>query len=167
MNITDIVNIKNLIIKTVESGDIFFYLEILSAIIIILCIFLLFLNSKKKNSKIKQALKMTLFSVKVPAKSMEELQIDPKKQEKEWISVMEHFYASLTALKKKNVFEEDPWICLELLKVKNRINFYIAAPESYEAFIEKQIYSIIPDAEVEKVPDFNIFAPDEIVYSGF
>ena len=167
MNITDVVNIKNLIIKTVESGDIFFYLEILSAIIIILCIFLLFLNSKKKNSKIKQALKMTLFSVKVPAKSMEELQIDPKKQEKEWISVMEHFYASLTALKKKNVFEEDPWICLELLKVKNRINFYIAAPESYEAFIEKQIYSIIPDAEVEKVPDFNIFAPDEIVYSGF
>ena len=102
MNLTDIVNIKNLIIKTVESGDIFFYLEILSATIIILCIFLLFLNSKKKNSKIKQALKMTLFSVKVPAKSMEELQIDPKNQEK-WISVMEHFYASLTALKKKNV----------------------------------------------------------------
>lgn len=151
----------------IETNNLTSYLGILALLIILAFVFFLILKGKKKKSKIKQALKLTLFSVKVPGKTMDELQIDPKKQEKEWIAVMEHFYASLTALKKKSIFDEDPWISLELLKVKNQINFYVAAPKRYEAFIEKQIYSIIPDAEVGKIPDFNIFAPDEIVYSGF
>jgi len=154
------------IIDILES-NVYLFLEILTAIVILYLLFLLFLNSRKKHSRIKQALKMSLFSVKIPGKTFEELQNDPKKQEKEWISIMEHFYASLTALKKKSIFDEDPWICFELLKVKNQINFYIATPERYESFIEKQIYSIIPDAEVAKIPDFNIFGPNETVYSGF
>lgn len=145
----------------------YLYIGLIVGLLIISFLFLLFLNSKKKQSKIKQALKMTLFSVKVSAKTIEELQADPRKQEKEWISIMEHFYASLTALRKKSIFEEDPWISLELMKVKNRINFYITAPESYESFIEQQIYSIIPDAQVEKTSDFNIFSPNEVIYSGY
>ncbi|MDD4358652.1 MAG: type IV secretion system DNA-binding domain-containing protein [Candidatus Pacebacteria bacterium] len=157
----------NQIIEILEKNSVYFYLELIAGALVIYFLLLLFLNSKKKRSRIKQALKMSLFSIKVPGKTFEELQIDPKKQEKEWISIMEHFYASLIALKKKNIFDEDPWISFELMKVKDQINFYIAAPERYEAFIEKQIYSIIPDADVQKVPDFNIFGPNEIVHSGF
>jgi hypothetical protein len=44
---------------------------------------------------------MTLFSVRVSAKTMEELQIDPRKTRKRWISIMEHFITSLMHLKEK------------------------------------------------------------------
>ncbi|MDD4661879.1 MAG: type IV secretion system DNA-binding domain-containing protein [Candidatus Pacebacteria bacterium] len=156
------------IIQTIINSEYFLiYLLIALVVLIVSLVIYLVLDTKKKSSKIRQSLRMVLFSVRVPSKSMEELQIDPKKQEKEWISIMEHFYTSLTAIKNQGLFDEMPWISLELLKVKNRINFYIAAPERYASFVEKQIYSIIPDAQVENVSDFNIFSPDEVVYSGF
>ncbi|MDD2796702.1 MAG: type IV secretion system DNA-binding domain-containing protein [Candidatus Pacebacteria bacterium] len=141
-------------------------ISLITIFLTLVILFFVFKNRKRKTSKIEQALKMTLFSVKIPKKTGEELQLESQKDEKEWISIMEHFYASLTALKKKSFFEEDPWICFELLKVKDRINFYVATPSRYEDFVQKQIYSIIKDAEVAKVPDFNIFADDEVVYSG-
>lgn len=155
-------------IQTIITSEIFLFYSLIALILLIVFLVIyLILSSKKKSSKIRQSLRMVLFSVKIPAKTAEEIQLDPKKQEKEWISVMEHFYASLTAIKKKSLFDETPWISLELLKVKNRINFYVGAPERYASFIEKQIYSILPDAEVENISDFNIFSPNEIVYSGF
>ena len=152
-------------VNLIEENTLLLLFLILALFLFLLLNFLF--KKTKEKSKIKQALKMELFSVKIREKSMEDLQFDTRKDEKEWISVMEHFYSSLTAIKKKGLFEEDPWICFELLKVQGSINFYVAAPESYSAFIEKQIYSIIPEAEVLKVPDFNIFAEDEFVYSGF
>ncbi len=140
---------------------------LLSIIIAIIFVFFFFLiKNKKRKSKIRQSLNLTLFSVKIPFKTDEELQREGK-QEKEWISLMEHFYSSLTAIRRKGLFKEEPWICFELIKVKGQISFYVATPRRYEDFIEKQIYSVLPDANVEKTDDFNIFANDEKVVCGY
>ena len=137
------------------------------AAILAMTIFLIFFFKKKsRRAVLNQSLNMSLFLVKIPPKTPEEIQ-QAGKQEKEWISLMEGFYSSLTGLRKKGIFGITPWISLEIAKVGREIRFYIGAPKRFEEFIEKQIYSIHPDAEIQKTEDFNIFSPKENVVGGY
>jgi len=144
------------------------YIIIGSAIVgLILLIFLIVIFKRQgKKAVLKQALNLSLFLVKIPPKTPEEIR-ESGKQEKEWIASMEDFYSSLTALSKKGIFGVTPWISLEIAKVGEEIRFYVAAPKRFDEFIEKQIYSIHPDAEIQKTEDFNIFAPKENVCGGY
>jgi hypothetical protein len=92
---------------------------------------------------------------------------DSGKQEKDWIKSMEDFYSSLNSLSKEGAFGVSPWIALEIVKLKEEIVFYVATPKRFENFIEKEIYSLYPFAQVEKSDDYNIFAPTENVYCGY
>ena len=112
------------------------------------------------------SLDLILLSVKIPNKSVEEIQ-QAGKQEKDWIKVMEDFYSNLVSLKPKGIFGVKPWITLEIAKVRGEICFFVAAPARYEGFIEKRINSIYSDAQIEKCKDFNIFGYKEQVYTGF
>lgn len=135
-----------------------------SLLIVLIVIFLIKRNRKMKT--IEQSLKLTLFSVKMSGSTAEELR-DSGKQEKDWIRLMEDFYSSLNSLSKEGLFGVDPWIALEIVKLKEDIIFYVAAPRRFENFIEKSIYSIYPTAQVEKSDDYNIFSPTENVCCGY
>ena len=139
---------------------------ITSIILVLIFIALFFVSKKTKSNKFKQSLGLTLFSIRIPKKSAEEMK-ESQKQEKDWIKVMEDFYSSLSSLKKEGLFSPEPWISLEIAKIKEEIWFYVAAPKRYENFIEKEIYSIYPDANIEKSEDFNIFSPEETVTCGY
>jgi hypothetical protein len=139
---------------------------IISIVLVLFFVALFFINKKNKANKFKQSLNLTLFSIRIPKKSAEEIK-DAQKQEKDWIKIMEDFYSSLGSLKKEGLFNPEPWISLEIAKVGEDIWFYVAAPKRYENFIEKEIYSIYPDANIEKSEDFNIFAPQEAVTCGY
>jgi hypothetical protein len=115
---------------------------------------------------IEQSLKLTLFSVKMSGSTAEELR-DSGKQEKDWIRLMEDFYSSLNSLSKDGLFGIDPWIALEIVKLKEDIIFHVAVPKRFENFIEKSIYSIYPTAQIEKSDDYNIFSPTENVCCGY
>ncbi|MCU0652780.1 MAG: DUF87 domain-containing protein [Candidatus Pacebacteria bacterium] len=127
----------------------------------------LILRWKHKREEFKNALDMVLLSVRVPPKTAEEVQQSGKQQEKDWIKVMEDFYANLVSLKPKGFLGSKPWIVLEVAKVRGDICFFVAAPKKYAGFIEKKINSIYPDAQVEKSGDFNIFGHKEEVCAGF
>ncbi|MDD2274518.1 MAG: type IV secretion system DNA-binding domain-containing protein [Candidatus Pacebacteria bacterium] len=135
-----------------------------SLLIVLIVIFLIKRNRKMKT--IEQSLKLTLFSVKMSGSTAEELR-DSGRQEKDWIRLMEDFYSSLNSLSKEGLFGVDPWIALEIVKLKEDIIFYVAAPRRFENFIEKSIYSIYPTAQVEKSDDYNIFSPTENVCCGY
>ena len=135
-----------------------------SLLIVLIVIFLIKRNRKMKT--IEQSLKLTLFSVKMSGSTAEELR-DSGKQEKDWIRLMEDFYSSLNSLSKEGLFGVDPWIALEIVKLKEDIIFYVAAPRRFENFIEKSIYSIYPTAQIEKSDDYNIFSPTENVCCGY
>lgn len=139
---------------------------IISLILLLFFVLLFFVNKRSKANKFKQSLSLTLFSVRMAKKTVEEMQ-SVQKQEKDWIKVMEGFYSSLGSFKKDGLFGPEPWISLEIAKVGEDILFYVATPKRYENFIEKEIYSIYPDANVEKSEDFNIFAPQEVVTCGY
>ncbi len=125
-----------------------------------------FLVKRQNREKFKMSLDLVLLSVKIPAKTPEEIQ-QSGRQEKDWIKVMEDFYSNLVSLKPKGFFRPKPWIALEIAKVKGEICFYVAAPRRYENFVEKRINSIYPDAHIEKCKDFNIFGPKESVFCGY
>ncbi|MDD5098617.1 MAG: hypothetical protein PHD31_02810, partial [Candidatus Pacebacteria bacterium] len=137
---------------------------IISTALLLVFVILFFVNKKNKVNKFKQSLNFTLFSVRMPKKTAEEA---AQKQEKDWIKIMEGFYSSLSSFKKEGIFGTEPWISLEIAKVNEDIWFYVAVPKRYENFIEKEIYSIYPDSNVEKSEDFNIFAPKEAVTCGY
>lgn len=132
----------------------------------ILLIFLFFFFKKRSQKAVlDQSLNMVLFLVKIPPKSLEELS-KLQKQEKQWINCMDDFYSGLTGIRKKTLFGPTPWVSFEIAKVGEEIRFYVAASKDYEGFIEKQIYSNFPEAEVEKTQDFNIFKEKEYVVGG-
>lgn len=119
-----------------------------------------------ESKRIKESTSFTLFSVRIPPKTEEELR-QSGKNEKEWIRLMEDFYASLVSFKKQSFLGVLPWIALEIAKVKDEIGFYISVPKDFENFIEKKIYSIYPDAQIEKSGDFNIFGENEEINCGY
>jgi hypothetical protein len=138
-----------------------------TALIVFLAGLIVFLLKKSNKSKaLEESLKFVLFSVKMAKESPEEMQKSGK-QEKDWIRSMEDFYSSLTSLSKEGLMGVEPWIALEIAKIKEQIFFYVAAPKRFEGFVEKEIYSIYPNAQIEKSDDYNIFSPVENVCCGY
>lgn len=143
------------------------YVFLSGGAILALAAVLAYLFKRKQDTQtFRESLDFTLLSVKIPQKSIEEIQ-QAGKQERDWMKVMEDFYANLITLKPNGLFAPKPWITLEIAKVGNEIRFYVAAPLRYEGFLEKRITSIYPDAEVVASKDFNIFGPAETVVCGY
>ncbi len=93
-------------------------------------------------------------------------------QIQELISVMETIFSTVGSLKsekgimpwlfgRKNVFS------FEIVMHNNKISFYIAVPSRFREFIEQQIHAQFPYAEVEDVPDYNIFTPKSIILGSY
>ena len=138
----------------------------LSGLLFLVFLFWIFILKILESKRIKESVSFTLFSIRIPPKTEEELK-QAGKSEKEWIKLMEDFYSSLVSLKKQSFLGVLPWISLEIAKVKNEIGFYVSAPKEFEGFIEKKIYSIFPDAQIEKSNDFNIFGENEEINCGY
>ena len=128
---------------------------------------LFFLKDREEKNILNKSLKTTLFLVTIPLITFEEAEKEKKQEKKEWINVMEHFYSTLTSFKKTNLFDVMPWISLEIAKVKENVLFYVSVPKKFEEGVQKRIYSMQPNAEIEKVKDFNIFDSKEIVSGAY
>jgi hypothetical protein len=129
---------------------------------------LLFGNMRTKGS-IARALNMSLFLVTLPRDNPSN---QSQKPEKELISVMEQFYASLMSLHAKgwNKFlYGEPYIALEMAvhHTGEQIHFYVSSPRSYEDILEKQIHAMFPSAEIQKTQDYNIFNPHGVTLGAY
>ena len=149
-----------------DLNDYYIYCLVLIALIISLLVFIFLFNKRNKSEALRESLEFVLFSVKMTKDSVEDVQKSGK-QEKDWIKLMEDFYSSLTSFNKDSIFGIEPWIALEIGKIKEQIFFYVAAPKRFEGFIEKEIYSIYPNAQIEKSKDYNIFSPTENISCGY
>ena len=132
--------------------------------IIFIATLVLFGSFRTKGS-IARALNMSLFSIALPRDTMAGSGQVQQKTEKELISVMEQLYASFSNIHAKgwNKFiYGEPYISLEMAvhHIGEEIFFYMAVPKTYEQIFEKQVHGFFPNAEVEKIKDYNIFNPD-------
>ena len=109
-----------------------------------------------------RSLNMSLFLVILPR--YEKDKEGEHKDEKERVALMEQFLSSFINLKTgsvKGIREGVPYIVLEMA-VHNEgesAHTYIAVPKSIESILEKQVHGFFPEAQVEKVKDYNIFNP--------
>jgi hypothetical protein len=141
---------------------VFILIYLLVALMLFVASLIIF-GSFRTKGQIARALNMSLFLITLPR---EELTVSGQSQktERDFISIMEQFYSSISNLNSKgwNKFlYGEPYIVLEMAvhHIGEDIFFYIAVPKFYEQVFEKQIHGFFPKAEVEKVKDYNIFNP--------
>lgn len=93
-------------------------------------------------------------------KSLQEIQ--------EKIAIMENVFSSIGGMRAERgikawmVGREDA-IAFELVAKDGLVSFYIAAPHNLKDFIEQQVQSQFPLAQVEEQPDYNIFSPQGVI----
>lgn len=99
----------------------------------------------------ERSIESTLLQVAVPRGN--EIKID----------AMEQLFASLYTIKKggwKQKFSVQPAISFEIVAKQEDIKFYIWTPNKLKDLVEKQVHGAYPDAEIEEVPEYNIFTED-------
>ena len=149
------------------------FIYIVSGLIVLLIgglVVILLIERSRGRGLIVRALNMSLFLIKIPRETKEDLSVEEKKNR---IAVMEQFLSSLGSLRERGSKIQfsygQPYIVLEMAVPFSgaEISFYLAAPRKYETFLEKQVYGFYPKAIVQKIKDYNIFNPQGACAGGF
>ncbi len=114
--------------------------------------------------QISRSLNMIVLQVSVP-KNIEKESKDNSEGQKEYISIMEHLYASLSNIREepmKKLIYGSFYISFEIATPidSKEIFFYVSCPKKFQSIIEKQIHSYYSDAEIKRIDEYNIFVPN-------
>jgi hypothetical protein len=132
-------------------------------LIIIFCflIFLIFLQKKKERGFLFRGMNLALFLVTLPQKVEKEKEIPLQ----EYLKTVEQFFSSLAGITEKNLIKRlffgNPFFVFEIAvhRIGREIYFYFACPRHFSDLMEKQILGFWPKAQIQPVPDYNIFNP--------
>jgi len=87
------------------------------------------------------------------------------------IDAMEQVFSSLYAVKKggwKQRFSTQPQISFEIVAQQESIRFYVWTYKNLQDLVEKQIHGAYPEADIQEVPEYNIFTSDgKVSYKSF
>lgn len=152
--------------------SLFLLIIYLIVIAIIFVAALVLLGSLRTKGSIARALNMSLFLITLPRDTSTASGQGQQRTEKELISVMEQLYSSFSNIHSKgwNKFiYGEPYISLEMAvhHMGEEIFFYVAVPKTYEQIFEKQVHGFFPNAEVERIRDYNIFNPGGVSIGAY
>lgn len=143
---------------------IFVAIYLLIGLAILFSVTLIILRVLQRRNKLPKSLNLVTLLVLVPKEFKEEAP-EAKKEEKEIISVAEQMLANLSAitvtdrsLVRKLIFGKAN-LGFELVADEGQISFYVVTPRRLKGYIEKQIHSQYPKAEVLEAGEYNIFRP--------
>lgn len=127
-----------------------------------------------RRGRAKVAFGMSVLLVRVPKETKKE-DVEGSKstqQIQELISVMETIYSTLGSLTAQKGFV--PWLVgrednfsFEIVAYQAKISFYVAIPTRFRQFIEEQIHAQFPNAQIEDVPDYNMFSPTGVIMGSY
>lgn len=115
----------------------------------------------------------SIFLVRLPKeKPKDQKQEASVQQLHEEIAKAETIFASIGGLRAQRGFVQwflgrNDHFSFEIVADQKKIGFYVVAPKQMSRYIEQQIHSYYPEAEIEEVNDYNIFHPRGIVVAGF
>jgi len=139
-----------------------FYLILVFLIVFLgILILHLFLQRKKERGFFTRGMNLTLFLVTLPQRVEKEEKISLE----DYLKTTEQFYSSLAGIKEPSFLKRfllgNPAFVFEIAvhRIGEEIYFYVACPRSIAGMIEKQILGFWPKAQVQPVPDYNIFNP--------
>ncbi|HTM69146.1 MAG TPA: type IV secretory system conjugative DNA transfer family protein [Candidatus Binatia bacterium] len=140
-----------------------------AGVLLVLWIVIAILRAKaRKKYQSDVAFKKDVMLVTVPKEQAEKgesgQQEKSLQQVQEKIAIMEGVFASIGGLKAERgakawyVGREDA-VSFELVAQQGLVSFYVAVPHHMKEFVEQQIHGQFPLAQIEDVPDYNIFSP--------
>ncbi|MFH0831113.1 MAG: type IV secretion system DNA-binding domain-containing protein [Parcubacteria group bacterium] len=116
-----------------------------------------------EQQRLRRALGIQLYRVMLPKASLKEEQAtqDYQQVEREAISVIEQFLASVaaTARERRGALKGVEHITFEIVVQHDEISFYMAVPTVIADLLEKQLQAVYPQAVVEPAEEYNIFIP--------
>jgi hypothetical protein len=120
------------------------------------------------------AFNMQVLLVRVPKETKKEdvEQSKSTQQVQELISVMETVFSTLGSLTAQRgmfawLLGREDHFSFELVTHRDKISFYVAVPGKHRQFIEEQIHAQYPHAQIEQVPDYNIFSSRGVVTGSY
>jgi len=114
----------------------------------------------------------TIFLVTMPKESLSEEGRD-KREIKEWLSPTELFLDNIGGLRvkfswKDFLFGRSDHFSFEIVRAKDGlISFYVSTPKKFTNYVEQQIHAQFPSANIEIIPDYNIFSPEKTFLSAW
>ncbi|MBI2607697.1 MAG: type IV secretion system DNA-binding domain-containing protein [Candidatus Doudnabacteria bacterium] len=151
-----------------SSAAIVFFWLLLVAILILVGLLLYFLieESTRKKGWVPRIKNSVFLEVQVPKES-EAKDNDPKKEEKDVISIAEQFFTTIADVREKGDLNRllgiNENISLEIAAVGKKISFYLNVPKKLQALIEKQLHAQYPTAQIETIKPYKLFKPDSAV----
>jgi hypothetical protein len=141
------------------------FFDIVFLLLVLVLLALVYIKIRVKNlGQISRSLNMAVLLVSVPRKIEKQSQDGPESQ-KEYISIMEQLFASLSNIREemlKKLIYGPFYISFEIATPvdSKEIFFYVSVPRKFQSIIEKQIYGFYQDAEIKRIDDYNIFVPN-------
>ena len=127
-----------------------------------------------RRGRAKTAFGMRVLLIRVPKELKKEdtEQTKSTQQIQELISVMETIFSTLGSLRAEKGFSS--WLmgrrdqfAFEIVAHGGKISFYVAIPGRFRQFIEEQVHAQYPNAQIDDVPDYNMFSPSGVIMGSY
>ncbi len=127
-----------------------------------------------RRGRFHNAFDMKVLMIRVPKELRKEDANNDKSQQQiqEMIGCMETVFSTIGSLKIHHGF--GAWLMgrsdvfsFEIVTHRDKITFHVSMPSEYKTFLEEQIHAQYPNAQIEEVPDYNIFLPTGIILGSY
>lgn len=124
----------------------------------------------RRRGIVGRAFRMKVLCVRVPKLLKKEDATTDKstQQVQEMIGAMETVFATIGAQRAQKGMEawlygRSDALAFEIVAHREKISFYVAVPSRLQSFMEEQIHAQYPNAQIDEVPDYNIFLPTGVI----
>ncbi|MCC6563412.1 hypothetical protein IT087_00800, partial [Candidatus Uhrbacteria bacterium] len=140
----------------------------------VLILLLLVRRQLRKNTATRTSFDLKVLLIRVPKElNAEESKEDKSQQQiQEMIGAMETVFATLGGLKAQKGLKA--WLrgrsdlfTFEIVAHRDKISFYVTVPTYLHAFVEQQVHAQYPNAQIDEVPDYNIFSPTGVILGSY
>ncbi len=143
---------------------------LIGSVFVAMILLMLIRRSLQKGTAARTGFDLKVLSVRVPkALTAEEAQQEKSQQQiQELIGAMETVFATVGGLKAQKglkawLFGRSDLFTFEIVAHGDKISFYVTVPAKMHAFVEEQIHAQYPDAQIDEVPDYNLFSPTGVI----
>lgn len=147
---------------------------VVSALFVLVILYLIRWLFHRHSVQLGSAFRSQVLLVRVPKELKKEDGQQEKSQQQiqELIGHMETVFATIGSLRAQRgiihwLTGRSDAMSFEIVAHRDKISFYVSVPSSKRSFIEEQIHAQYPNAQIEDVPDYNIFSPKGIIIGSY
>jgi hypothetical protein len=154
----------------ITTENILNFAIIAAGVVVLLLVFWLVYKKWKERGFLGRGMNLQLFLVTLPQRIEKEKGKEVSLEE--FLKTSQQFYSSLAGIKEKSRIKRwflgNPAFVFEVAvhRLGEQIYFYVACPRFLAAMIEKEILGFWSKAQVQPVPDYNIFNPAGIAVAS-